>query len=951
MKITLLAVALALGIPAATALASGEGGGGIFPYPPVIRNLTNGLRVVLIRTPFPGSVALHVTVGAGSRNEVEAGKSGFAHFFEHMMFRGTERFPAEVYGEILKRAGADQNAYTTDDYTNYHTTFAKEDLETVLELEADRFRNLKYTVDQFKTEARAVLGEYNKNYANPILKLMEVQRDRVFRVHTYKHTTMGFLRDIEAMPTQFEYSRSFYDRFYRPERTVLTVVGDIDPETTLDWVETHWGGWERGGYESAIPAEPPQDGPITGHVAWESPTLPWVVVGFRGPAFAPEGKATACMDVLATILFSESSDLYQRLVVRDRIVDQLFAYFPHRKDPYLLSVFARVVDADRASEVRDAILGEFARAREERLSRDLVDRTKAHLKYAFVQSLDSNAAIADVLARFVHFQRDPGTLDALYRSYEAITPEDLEAAAAETFVRAGVHVLTLSAGTLPGDWGSVPPVESLARKPLPGRLEEVRLATESPLVDLRILFLAGAADDPPGKEGLAALTAAMVTDAGSASRPFKEITDLFYPMAASFSNQVDKEMTVFRGSLHRDNVAAYWEIASEMLLDPGWRDSDFERLRTRQKNAILVDLVGNNDEELGKEVLYGAIYVGHPYGRLNLGSVASLDRLTLEDCRRFHAEHYTRANLVLGIAGGIDETVLGAIRADLACLPAGADPGNPAGVDASLPAPPCVGRSATIVAKDTRATAISWGFPIEVTRSHPDFTALWLVRSWLGEHRSSNSHLYQRIREERGMNYGDYAYIEYFPRGMFLMQPEPNLGRRSQIFQVWIRPVVPENALFAVRASLFEFEKMLRDGLTQEQFEATRDYLTKYVNLLVATQDRRLAYALDSRYYGIGEFAAKVREELASLTLDEVNRAMRDHLRPAGIRFVFVTKDAEGLRDLLVADAPSTIRYDGEKSEALLAEDRRIGALKLGLRPGEIRIVDREAVFAGGEAR
>src|SRR5690606_5691915 len=138
--------------------------------------LANGLRVIAVPTGLPNLVSVQIPVQTGSRNEVEPGKSGFAHFFEHMMFRGTERYPADLYQEVIARTGARQNAYTTDDYTNYHTTFAKEDLETVLEVEADRFMRLSYSEADFKTESRAVLGEYNKSAANPMVKLFEVQR-------------------------------------------------------------------------------------------------------------------------------------------------------------------------------------------------------------------------------------------------------------------------------------------------------------------------------------------------------------------------------------------------------------------------------------------------------------------------------------------------------------------------------------------------------------------------------------------------------------------------------------------------------------------------------------------------------------------------------------------------------------------------------------------------------
>src|SRR2546428_2951804 len=156
----------------------------IFPYKYFTDDLPNGLRVITIPTDYPNIVALFIVVGAGSRNEVEPGKSGFAHLFEHLMFRGTEKFPTAKYEEIMKKAGADSNAYTTDDRTVYHTTFSREDLDQIMMLEADRFQNLKVPVDLFKTETKAVLGEYNKNASNPVRMMYEALRDTAYQTHT-----------------------------------------------------------------------------------------------------------------------------------------------------------------------------------------------------------------------------------------------------------------------------------------------------------------------------------------------------------------------------------------------------------------------------------------------------------------------------------------------------------------------------------------------------------------------------------------------------------------------------------------------------------------------------------------------------------------------------------------------------------------------------------------------
>ncbi|MCU0242600.1 MAG: insulinase family protein, partial [Vicinamibacteria bacterium] len=239
----------------------------------------------------------------------------------------------------------------------------------------------------------------------------------------------------------------------------------------------------------------------------------------------------------------------------------------------------------------------------------------------------------------------------------------------------------------------------------------------------------------------------------------------------------------------------------------------------------------------------------------------------------------SRASLSVGVAGNAPAELIAALKHGLGKLPMG--PGFAA----------------------TQNLAAHKPQGIEVTRAHPDFPALLIARTWLGEHRSSMSHLYERIREVRGMNYGDYAYIEAFPRGMYQFFPDPNIARRAQIFEIWIRPVLPQNAHMALKIALFELGKMIDNGLTQEQFESTRNYLMKNVYLLTATQDQRLGYALDSRWYGIAEYTAYLREQLAKLSVDDVNRAIKKHLQTRDLKIVVITKDAAALREALVSDA------------------------------------------------
>jgi zinc protease len=250
-----------------------------------------------------------------------------------------------------------------------------------------------------------------------------------------------------------------------------------------------------------------------------------------------------------------------------------------------------------------------------------------------------------------------------------------------------------------------------------------------------------------------------------------------------------------------------------------------------------------------------------------------------------------------------------------------------------------------IIEKETRSVAISMGHPISVRRGHPDFVALWLARAWLGEHRASNGQLYNRIREVRGMNYGDYAYIEAFPRGMYQFFPDPNRGRRAQLFEVWLRPLQPEQAVFGLKLALFELRKFVEDGISTADFEATREYLSKNVFVLTKTQDQQLGYALDSDWYGTPEFVEYIRDELANLTVGRVNAAIREHIRADNLHIVIISAAAETLRQRLLSDGVATIVYDGEKPDALLEEDKQVGAYPLQLSENRITITPIAQVF------
>ncbi len=916
------------------ALLPGSAQAGVFPYEVHRLQLDNGLKVLLVPMPSEGLVAYWSIVRTGSRDEVEEGVTGFAHFFEHMMFRGSEKYPGDVYDSIVTSMGADANAYTSDDLTAYHLGFTREDLPTVIEIEADRFQNLQYSEADFKTESGAVYGEYRKGRTNPFWALFEGLHFEAFDQHTYKHMTIGYEADIKKMPEQFEYSKSFFQRFYRPENVVLLVAGDFDRDVAEKHIRANYEGWKPGYQAPAIPKEPAQTAPKRTTIPFDGQTLPILSVSFKGERFLPSDRTMLAATLIGELGFGQTSPLYKKLVLDEQRVEVLFEDFGYNRDPGLWSIIARVKDPADLGAVEAEILDTLESMQRTPPTEEQLAAVRSRSKYSFLSGLTTPGAVAGGMARFIAITGDLTCVDEMYATLDQVTPKDVQVAAQKylTADRRTVAVLHSKDQALP---------EVIAEAP--GASEAVLLPVAAdPNLAFKFWFRAGSQDDPPGKEGLASLTAAMVGDGGTAHRSYDEILESLFPMAAWYGASVDKEMTVVTGSVHRDHAEGFYDLMSDALLHPGFRQEDFERLRDQTVSGIENSLRFSSDEELGKATLSEAVFAGTPYEHLVEGTVASLKALTLDDVREFHRQHYTKDNVVLGLGGSFTDSLLARVQADLQRLPKG----TASAVAAPEPAP-IEGRHVVLVKKPGPSTAISFGVPIDVHRGSREFYALWLANSWLGEHRNSSSHLYQVIREARGMNYGDYSYIEVFPNGGRRSFPPTGVGRRQHLFEVWIRPVPQEQALFATRAALREIDLLIENGMTQEQFETTRGFLQKYALHYAETTMDRLGYAVDDRFYGIEEgHLRRLQKTLGELTLDEVNAAIRKHLQTDHLIFAMVTEDAEGIRDALVADQVSPIDY-GEvaKPAEILEEDQVIESYPLGIEASRVRIRPVEEMF------
>ncbi len=477
-----------------------------------------------------------------------------------------------------------------------------------------------------------------------------------------------------------------------------------------------------------------------------------------------------------------------------------------------------------------------------------------------------------------------------------------------------------------------------ASEPAHPELETVVLPSPgSPLVALRVMVEAGSMDDPVGKEGLAALTALMLGSGGTTERSFKEMGEALYPMAAAIGSWTDREVSVFTGQVHRERLDEFTGLFLEALLKPGFDPADFERNREQLVGYLTSTLRSADDERLGLEILQQRIFAGHPYGHAPAGTVSGLAALTVDDVRDFYTAHYTRARIRLGVAGGYPEGYVEQLADSFTSLPAGDS--RPPLKHAEIPA----GRHFTLVEKGTGSVGLHFGFPLDINRSDDDFYPLMIANSYLGEHRTQHGRLMQELREARGLNYGDYSYIEHWPNPPGTSTPLAGFPRKQQYFSVWLRPVVPSTAHFALRNALYELERLLDSGLSEADFEATRGYLINYSKLWVQTLASRLGYLMDSAYYGIPPFIDEIESRLARVQRSDVLEAVARHLQSENFQAVIIVADAAGLKQALEAEAPSSMDYANPVSQEVTDTDPAIEAIRVEV--DSLTIVPVEQLF------
>ena len=403
--------------------------------------LPNGLTIVLEEDHSTPIVHLQLTYHVGSKNE-KAGRTGFAHLFEHLMFKGSKNVEPEAHTSMISSVGGQSNAYTTDDETVFWETFPAQYLPLALWLEADRMAALRIDKDVFGTEREVVKEERRMRIDNqPFGSLNEIMYDQAFTTHPYKHPTIGSMTDLEA--ASIEDVRDFYHTYYVPSNATMVLVGDFDPTQAIQLVSQYVGRVPKAEKEVPrdISKEPPQtkEKRVTLQEPWP---LPAVVVAYH---ITYDGNPDSYPLHITNKVLSDgqSSRIYKKLVYETQMAVAAFGNANLIEDPNLFYAVAIVQPGHTTEEVTNALIAEFDRLKTEPITDHELQRTKNQFARDYILSRESNQQKASHLAHAVVIHRDVKTADGEFDIFQNITVADVQRVARTYFTPENRLVLTL----------------------------------------------------------------------------------------------------------------------------------------------------------------------------------------------------------------------------------------------------------------------------------------------------------------------------------------------------------------------------------------------------------------------------------------------------------------------------------------------------------------------------
>jgi zinc protease len=900
--------------------------------------LPNGLDVIMLEDHSTPVVGVNLWYKVGSKNE-KTGRTGFAHLFEHLMFQGSEHHDKEYFGPIEK-LGAQINGSTNTDRTNYFETLPSNALELALWLESDRMGFLLPALTQQKLDNQrdVVKNERRQRVDNvPYGQSMEKMLAAMYPPdHPYHHSVIGSMADLSAASR--DDVSAFFRNYYTPNNASLAIVGDFKPAEAKQLVEKYFGPIPSGPavpkLKPSIPKlEESKHLTMTDRVSLARVQLAWPTVE-RGHA------DEIPLDVLASVLgqLPKENRLYRTLVFDKQLAVQAAAM---SRASELAGTFDVMITARPDGKLDELV--KIADEQIEKLKKDgptaeEVAKAQSEVESGLVFSLQSATRLADFLNGNNVQHGDPKSYVDEMKKLFAVTPEDVKRVAnaylAGNRVRLDVNpgpptprpaeAVVDRSGQRPAAAPSVVAIkDSFDRSKMPAvgpnpafapppvvrrKLSnglEVLIAErhQLPIVSLRLVARGGDNIVPTGKEGLAGLSASLLTE-GTETRDALKLAGELSEIGASLNASGGQETTSLLLTTLTKHEAKALDLFVDVLLHPAFPEKDLERLRKQTLAALLRrrDSAGGIAAVVFPKILYGD---GHPYGRQD--SPASVKGLSRDDIVRLYKKIFLPNNAALIVAGDVTpEGIVAKLEEGLKDWKPGEAP------EVKYPTPPAPPKNVVVYLVDKPAAAqsvISMG-KVGLPRSTPDYFPLVVMNGALGGQFSSRINL--NLREDKGYSYGARSSFD------FLEGPGPFEAGGS------VQTAVTKEALVELFKEITDINGVR--PLTAAELAFAKDRLVKgFPSRFETTLGQTAALSELFIYHLPDDYFTTYQSKIEAVTKDEADRVAQKYLDPEEMTVLVVgdrkvvepkLKELPYAQDLRVLDPEGNpVKDDGATSE------------------------------------
>ncbi|HYN09438.1 MAG TPA: pitrilysin family protein [Vicinamibacterales bacterium] len=890
--------------------------------------LGNGLEVILSEDHRLPLVAVDIWYHVGPANEA-AGRTGFAHLFEHMMFQGSKHVPGDSHFRLLEASGGTNlNGTTNFDRTNYFETLPANQLELGLWLESDRMGYLLDTVDAAKlaNQQDVVRNERRQNTENtPYGLVNEALFQTIFpKTHPYFGNVIGSHADIQA--AKLEDVKGFFKQYYAPNNASLAIVGDFDKASAKALVEKYFGPLKRGPDVPKITVTTPPIASERRAVVTDRVELPRVYMAWITPAFFKPGDADA--DVAASVLGGgNSSRLYKTLVYEKQIAQDVAAFQYSLALGSTFQIVATVRPNHTPQEVEKAIDEELDRLRQSGPAENEVARGRNTFETNMLQGLEvlgGFGGVADTLNMFNHYVGDPGYLPKYLDEHRQVTPASVKAFV-EKYLTPQTRVVVHG---VPGPRKLAPPVASTAppkaagtgaeainaeaawraTQPKPGADRSIQLPTPRsfklangltviyherpgmPVVAADLVIKTGGDSNPVDRPGLANFTAAML-DQGTPSRNALQIADDIAQLGGSLGATSSKDATIASVGSLRKNFPASLDLLADVTLRPNFPPAEIDRQRKIRLGRIIAQR--QDPSAVATIATVAALYGNeHPYGFVELGTEAAVTATKPEDLQGFWKKNFVPGNAALVVAGAIGE-------AELKSLVEKAFGAWPSGTStAPALSSPLTTRNRVVLVDQPGAPQTGLFVAlIGPPRSTPDYAAVSVMNAVLGGLFSSRVNL--NLREKNGYTYGAFSQFVF----------------RKGNGPFWISAPVRTDATAAAVAEIFnEVKRMTTTPMTPEELTMAKDSIVRALPSDFETSAGTAGSLANLYIYDLGlDYYTKLPSQVSAVTADTALAAAKKHLVPDKMIVVAVGDRAKiepGLKKLNLGGV-ETRRADG----------------------------------------